>query len=173
MAINDQRLLAALLRSSLFHFVRKAFATVSPGEVFLPNWHLEALCYHLELVRAGKIRRLKIEVPPRSLKSVCASVALPAFILGHDPTAKIITVSYSSDLAAKHAADCRAVMQSAWYAALFPATKLKHFAAVTNFLHQLCDPADRYGRAFPTCRHFGGSPLIGRCRLDLPSAASG
>lgn len=124
MAINDQRLLAALLRSSLFHFVRKAFATVSPGEVFLPNWHLEALCYHLELVRAGKIKRLKIEVPPRSLKSVCASVALPAFILGHDPTAKIITVSYSSDLAAKHAADCRAVMQSAWYAALFPATKL-------------------------------------------------
>ncbi len=124
MAINDQRLLAALLRSSLFHFVRKAFATVSPGEVFLPNWHLEALCYHLELVRAGKIRRLKIEVPPRSLKSVCTSVALPAFILGHDPTAKIITVSYSSDLAAKHAADCRAVMQSAWYAALFPATKL-------------------------------------------------
>ncbi len=124
MAINDQRLLAALLRSSLFHFVRKAFATVSPGEVFLPNWHLEALCYHLELVRAGKIKRLKIEVPPRSLKSVCTSVALPAFILGHDPTAKIITVSYSSDLAAKHAADCRAVMQSAWYAALFPATKL-------------------------------------------------
>lgn len=55
MTINDQRLLAALLRSSLSHFVRKAFATVSPGEVFLPNWHLEALCYHLELVRAGKI----------------------------------------------------------------------------------------------------------------------
>lgn len=124
MTINDQRLLAALLRSSLSHFVRKAFATVSPGEVFLPNWHLEALCYHLELVRAGKIKRLKIEVPPRSLKSVCASVAFPAFILGHDPTAKIITVSYSSDLAAKHAADCRAVMQSAWFQDLFPQTRI-------------------------------------------------
>jgi hypothetical protein len=52
-----------------------------------------AICYHLELVRQGKIKRLRIEVPPRSLKSVCASVAFPAFFLGHDPTAKIITAS--------------------------------------------------------------------------------
>ncbi|GAA3740091.1 hypothetical protein GCM10022269_15830 [Sphingorhabdus rigui] len=120
----DSRILDALLRRSLHSFVRKAFTTVSPGEQFLPNWHLESLCHHLELVRAGKIRRLKIEVPPRSLKSVCASVAFPAFVLGHDPTAKIITVSYSNDLAAKHAADCRAVMPAPWYKALFPETRL-------------------------------------------------
>jgi hypothetical protein len=56
-----------------------------------------------EEVRLGRVRRLRIEVPPRSLKSVCASVAFPAFLLGHDPTAKIITASYSADLAAKHA----------------------------------------------------------------------
>jgi predicted phage terminase large subunit-like protein len=124
MSAMDSRLLDALLRRNLHSFARKAFTTVSPGEQFLPNWHLEALCYHLELVRIGKIRRLKIEVPPRSLKSVCASVAFPAFVLGHDPTAKIITVSYSNDLAAKHAADCRAVMQAPWYKALFPGTRL-------------------------------------------------
>ena len=124
MSALDSRLLDALLRRSLHSFVRKAFTTVNPGEQFLPNWHLEALCYHLALVRIGKIRRLKIEVPPRSLKSVCALVAFPAFVLGHDPTAKIITVSYSNDLAAKHAADCRAVMQAQWYKALFPETRL-------------------------------------------------
>lgn len=124
MSAIDNRLLDALLRGSLHSFVRKAFTTVSPGEQFLPNWHLEALCYHLELVRIGKIRRLKIEVPPRSLKSVCASVAFPAFLLGHNPTAKIITVSYSNDLAAKHAADCRAVMQAQWYRDLFPHTRI-------------------------------------------------
>ena len=124
MSTMDNRLLDALLRGSLHSFVRKAFTTVSPGEQFLPNWHLEALCYHLELVRIGKIRRLKIEVPPRSLKSVCASVAFPAFFLGHDPTAKIITASYSADLAAKHAGDCRAVMQAQWYRDLFPHTRI-------------------------------------------------
>ena len=121
---HDPRLLQALLRQDLYRFVMKAFATVSPGEPFLPNWHLMAICHHLELVRQGKIKRLRIEVPPRSLKSVCASVAFPAFFLGHDPTAKIITASYSADLAAKHAGDCRAVMQAQWYRELFPNTRI-------------------------------------------------
>lgn len=120
----DPRLLQALLRQDLYRFVMKAFATVSPGEAFLPNWHLQAICHHLELVRQGRIRRLRIEVPPRSLKSVCASVAFPAFLLGHDPTMKIITASYSADLAAKHAGDCRAVMQAPWYQDLFPQTRI-------------------------------------------------
>lgn len=124
MTRHDPRLLQALLRQDLYRFVMKAFATVSPGEPFLPNWHLEAICHHLELVRLGKIKRLRIEVPPRSLKSVCASVAFPAFLLGHDPTCKIITASYSGDLAAKHAGDCRAVMQASWYRDLFPNTRI-------------------------------------------------
>jgi predicted phage terminase large subunit-like protein len=124
MSGHDQRLLDALLRQNLHSFVMKAFATTSPGETFLPNWHLRTICHHLDLVRTGEIRRLKIEVPPRSLKSVCASVAFPAFVLGHDPTAKIITVSYSGDLAAKHAADCRAVMHASWYRGLFPQTRI-------------------------------------------------
>ena len=124
MTRHDPRLLQALLRQDLCRFVMKVFATVSPGEPFLPNWHLEAICHHLERVQQGKIKRLRIEVPPRSLKSVCASVAFPAFLLGHDPTCKIITASYSADLAAKHAGDCRAVMQASWYRALFPHTRI-------------------------------------------------
>jgi len=123
---DDARRLRALLRQDLYYFVQKAFSSVNPGEAFLPNWHLRAICHHLELVRRGEIRRLKIEVPPRSLKSVCASVAFPAFLLGHDPTAKIITASYSADLAAKHAGDCRGVMQAAWYKEVFPGTQLSN-----------------------------------------------
>ena len=124
MTAHDPRLLQALLRQDLHSFARKVFATVSPGEPFLPNWHLQAICHHLELVRQGTIRRLRIEVPPRTLKSICASVAFPAFLLGHDPTTKIITASYSADLAAKHAGDCRAVMQAGWYRDLFPNTRI-------------------------------------------------
>ena len=48
MTRHDPRLLQALLRQNLYRFVMKAFATVSPGEPFLPNWHLEAICHHLE-----------------------------------------------------------------------------------------------------------------------------
>lgn len=121
---DDPRLLAALLRQDFHAFLVKAFHTLNPGEGFLGNWHLHALCWHLEQVRVGRIRRLRIEVPPRSLKSVTASVAFPAFLFGHDPTRKIITASYSGDLAAKHAADCRVLMQSDWYRQLFPATRI-------------------------------------------------
>jgi predicted phage terminase large subunit-like protein len=124
MSVHDRRLLDALLRQDFHKFLMKVFLTLNPGEAFLDNWHLHALCWHLDLVRLGHIRRLRIEVPPRSLKSVSASVAFPAFLLGGDPTRKIITASYSADLAAKHAADCRTVMQSPWYQQLFPHTRI-------------------------------------------------
>jgi predicted phage terminase large subunit-like protein len=73
---------------------------------------------------SGKTRRLIINVPPRHLKSLLASVALPAFYLGHNPAAQIICVSYAQELAEKLARDCRSVMMSAWYKAIFPMTRL-------------------------------------------------
>jgi hypothetical protein len=82
------------------------------------------MCYRLSEVLRGKFRRLIITVPPRSLKSICASVALPAFALGRDPRRRIICVSYSESLARKHANDCRALMRSNLYRRIFPATKI-------------------------------------------------
>ena len=64
----------------------------------MPNWHIEAMTHALERVLRGQTKRLLITVPPRSLKSICASVALPAFALGQDPTQRIICVSYSEAL---------------------------------------------------------------------------
>jgi predicted phage terminase large subunit-like protein len=58
------------------------------------------------------------------LKSICASVAFPAFVLGHDPTRRLICVSYSEVLAKKHANDFRAVMESQFYRRLFPSTRI-------------------------------------------------
>jgi predicted phage terminase large subunit-like protein len=82
------------------------------------------MAHHAELVRLGKLRRLLVNVPPRSLKSIVYSVALPAFILGHDPTKRLIVVSYGADLSIKHAIDFRAIMNSSWYCRLFPATRI-------------------------------------------------
>jgi predicted phage terminase large subunit-like protein len=103
-------------------FVMKVFETVSPGDVFFPNWHIDAMTYAAELVIRGKINRLIVTVPPRHLKSIIFSVALPAYLLGLDPTMRIICVSYSSELAIKHAIDFRAVLASAWYCRAFPKT---------------------------------------------------
>lgn len=115
--------LDAALRQDLSAFIEKSFQTVAPGETYAPNWHIECIAWHLRQCVDGDIRRLIITLPPRHLKSICASVAFPAWVLGKDPTRKIICVSYSQDLAAKHARDTRAVMESSWYRRLFHDTR--------------------------------------------------
>ena len=122
--ISEARLLRALLRSNFSAFVRKVFATLELGQTYVPNWHLDAIAYQLERVRRGEIKRLIINEPPRSLKSITASVAFPAFVLGHDPTRKIICVSYAGDLAKKHGNDFRAVLEAPWYQTLFERTRI-------------------------------------------------
>jgi predicted phage terminase large subunit-like protein len=122
--ISNKKMLQSVLRTDLPAFIAKCFGTVTPGIVYLPNWHMRAIAHQLERVRRGEIKRLLITMPPRSGKSVSASVAFPAFILGHDPSRRIVCVSYAEELAQKLARDCRAVMESPWYRELFPGTRL-------------------------------------------------
>ena len=114
--------LHALLRTDLPSFIESCFHTLLPTVEFKTNWHIEAIAYQLEQVRRGKIKRLIINLPPRSLKSIICSVAFPAFILGHDPSARVIAVSYGSDLATKLSNDFRAILQSPRYREIFPHT---------------------------------------------------
>ena len=132
--MSDKELLHAVLRTDLNSFTQKSFYTLAAGPDFLPNWHLEAIAYHLELCREGKIKRLVITLPPRSLKSISASVAFPAFLLGRDPTLKIICASYSQDLANALSMQTRTVMEAAWYKAAFRHTRtLQHAANAPDF----------------------------------------
>ena len=97
-AARDPRLVAALLRSNFAVFVHKVFLTLNPGGAFLGNWHIFAIAWHLEQVLSGRIRRLIIAMPPRSLKSISASIAFPAFAHGHGPGKHIISVTYGQEL---------------------------------------------------------------------------
>jgi hypothetical protein len=116
MSLAERRLLVdAAMRTDLYAFLQASFPIVSGGSKLLLNWHLEAITAALTRVIRGETRRLIITIPPRSLKSICASVALPAFVLGRDPTRRIVCVSYSEGLARKHANDCRALMRSTLY----------------------------------------------------------
>jgi predicted phage terminase large subunit-like protein len=124
---SDGRLLQALLRNDFRVFVEKVFLTLTPGQTYIRNWHIDAIAYQLERVRRGEIKRLIINMPPRSLKSIMASVAFPAFILGLDPTRRIICASYSGELAKKHSNDFRAVLDSRWYRSAFPGTRVGPF----------------------------------------------
>jgi predicted phage terminase large subunit-like protein len=117
--------LQALLASDLTSFTEFAFGVVRPGILFKPNWHLEAVTHKLAEVADGKVRRLIISMPPRNLKSLCASVALPAWFLGRNPSERVVVVSYSDFLARTHANDFRKVVNHSIYQAAFPAMRLE------------------------------------------------
>jgi hypothetical protein len=112
--------LAALLRTHFSPFLRKAFRTVSPADKYLRNWHIDAIMHQLNGVTSGNVKRLIINQPPRSLKSISISVAYVAWRIGRDPTLRVIVASYSAELAADLHRQFRMVVQSAWYRELFP-----------------------------------------------------
>jgi len=122
--INDRKLLHAALRNDLSAFTARVFQTVSPSQRYQHGWHIDAITWHLEECAAGRIKRLIITLPPRSLKSVTVTVAFSAWLLGRDPTARIIAASYSNELSAKHGRDVRTVMESPWFKRLFPGTRI-------------------------------------------------
>jgi predicted phage terminase large subunit-like protein len=113
---------SVIVRNNFYLFMQRAFAELNPGTKFMANWHLQALCYVLYLCWIGEIKRLIVTIPPRHCKSISASVALPAFIHGHDPTQRIIVTSYGNSLAAQLSNDTRRVMKAPWYRATFPST---------------------------------------------------
>jgi predicted phage terminase large subunit-like protein len=123
---------AAILRRDLMSFIERSFYELNPQTKLLRAPHLELIAAKLEACRRGKINRLIVNLPPRQLKSQCASVAFPAWYLAHHPAAHIICASYGQDLADKFARDCRRVMTSAWYRRLFP-VRLADRQAVHDF----------------------------------------
>ena len=146
---QDRELFQAACRKHLYYFVRRAFETLHPDQEFIPAWYIETMCRELEKVADGETRRLLITLPPRGLKSICASVCLPAWLLGHDPTLKILVASYGQDLAAKHARDFRAVIESDWYRELFPKTRIDPRRTKESPRRRTCrrqgeDPRTRY-----------------------------
>jgi predicted phage terminase large subunit-like protein len=114
----------ALLRRDFVSFAQCCFRELNPRTRFAMSGHIEIIAAKLMAVRNGKIRRLVINLPPRHLKSLLASVAFPAWYLGHEPSAQILCVSYAQDLADKLSRDCRQILASGWYRRLFPATRL-------------------------------------------------
>ena len=119
-----QKLLHAILRQDFNSFINKVFYTINPSTEYQANWHISLIAEHLRAVQNGDIKRLIINIPPRSLKSVCVTVAWPAWILGQDPTKRIMAASYSQVLSIKHSLDCRFILSSNWYQQVFPQTIL-------------------------------------------------
>ncbi|GLC25076.1 hypothetical protein [Roseisolibacter agri] len=132
---------------SLVDFVRQAWDVLEPDTPYIHNWHVEAVCAHLEaatrsyaLVRLAQIeagevendvddwwrgpavRDLIINIPPGFMKSLLGAVFWPAWIWTFLPGWRGIFCSYAIDLALRDSVKCRQLIESEWYQQTFKPT---------------------------------------------------
>lgn len=83
---------------SLYKFTELMWEFVEPANPFVGNWHIEAICEHLEAITNGEINRLLINIPPGCMKSLLTDVFWPAWEWIHMPHMRYICTSYSANL---------------------------------------------------------------------------
>jgi len=100
------------------------------------NWHHENLAELLDKLERKEIKRLMVFMPPRHGKSELVSRRFPAYILGRNPDASIISTSYSASLASAMNRDVQRIIDSTEYSTLFPETNLSgsNVRTVGNYL---------------------------------------
>jgi len=101
--------------NSLYEFVKQSWHVVEPGIPFIPSWHIQRICEHLEAISAGQIRRLLINIPPRHSKSTIVSVMWPIWEWIKSPEQKFLAASYSGTLSIRDNLKARRLVQSPWY----------------------------------------------------------
>jgi predicted phage terminase large subunit-like protein len=131
-----------LCSASLASFARLAWPILEPATDLKWGWALDAICEHLEAVSNGDIRRLLMNVPPGSMKSLLTGVIWPAWEWGprKKPAHRFLGTAHKQDLAVRDNTKCRRLIQSRWYQRLWPVqlvgdqnSKLKFENASTGF----------------------------------------
>jgi predicted phage terminase large subunit-like protein len=121
-----------VLRNDFLSFARKALRELD-GTVLSKDRYIEYLTSKLTDFADGGTRRLLCNQPPRTLKTSLGSGCLPAWILGHRPSTRIMILSYSEDLAELIARSIRSILAAEWYRAIFPTRIKKGHAKAMNF----------------------------------------
>lgn len=119
MLVNPRNLRAEIqaekCRKSLSEFVRHAWPIADPGARLRWNWHIDALCDHLEQVSFCNMRKLLINIAPGFAKSLLVAVFWPAWEWTWRPTKQNLFSSYAQELAERDSIRCRDLMMSDWY----------------------------------------------------------
>ena len=111
-------------RRSLATFVRRAWDVLEPGQPYVHGWHLDAMAEHLEAITSGQIKRLLINVPPGTMKSMMTGVFWPAWEWGPRgmPNIRFIGASHDAPLATRDSMRMRRLVQSGWFQQLWSTT---------------------------------------------------
>lgn len=116
---TDDAIEAEKDRRSLRRFVRGCWHVIQPRRPFVPGWHIDAICDHLEAVSAGQIRDLLINMPPRHAKSTIVSVIWPVWEWISAPGLRFLFFSHGAQLATRDCVASRRLILSPWFQARY------------------------------------------------------
>lgn len=111
------------LSARLVNFVRVAWPILEPGaQSYVHNWHIDAMCEHLEAVTRGEISRLVINVPPGMMKSMLVNIFWPAWEWGPQNRAetRYVCASHHVRLSERDSVKMRRLLLSQWFQDLWP-----------------------------------------------------
>ena len=113
----------ALCERNLYEFLRASWPAIDPSP-FCDGWHLEAMAEHLEAVTDGEIKRLLINISPRSGKTNLVTVAWPCWTWAQPavrdnpligPGVRFLCGSYGAKKAQEDGVTARRLIGSDWY----------------------------------------------------------
>lgn len=107
------------MSGSLYEFTRAAWPVVVPNAPFVDNWHIGAMCEHLQAQSQGQLPRLVINVPPGSTKSTTVCVMWPGWEWSFNPGCQWQFGAYAGALAVRDSVRCRTLFESPWYQQMF------------------------------------------------------
>ena len=102
-------------KHSFHEFIKQAWPAIEGGVSFVDSWHIQAIAEHLEACYLRDIKKLLINIPPRTSKSTIVSVMFPAWVWIHNPEEKFLYSSYAGSLSMEHSLKCRRLIESNWY----------------------------------------------------------
>lgn len=140
-------------------FVKAAWHIIEPGTPLKWNWHLDAMCDHLEAISRGQLKpRLIINVPPGSSKSTIVTVLWQAYEWGPLGKTHLRYVSTSFDLAnvKRDTEKTLNVLRSEWYRSLWEVALVRQ--GVQSFSNT--DMGTRQGVAFKSVTGKRGDRLV-------------
>lgn len=124
-----------LCRRSLADFAKMAWHVLEPATPLKWGWALDAICQHLEAVTSGEIKRLLMNVPPGTMKSLLTGVIWPCWEWGPAGQAekRYLATAHKQDLAIRDNMKCRRLIQSEWYQERWPIMLTSDQNAKTKF----------------------------------------
>jgi phage terminase large subunit-like protein len=116
---------------TLAEFVRSSWHVLEDSTPLDWNWHIEAVCLHIEaiffdwlnkkkgLIDRQRMQNLLVNIPPGSMKSRIVSVCFPAWAWLYDPTWKAYFMAANPTVAIRDSVYCREIITSDWYVETF------------------------------------------------------